>query len=596
VTRRDRGIVAALSVALVTLALATAMPSAPGLGGPPSPSASAVSPSPGSQAPAVYREGTVGALSSINPLTARTQADRDVAALVFSGLVAIGPDGGYRPDLASAWSADAKGKRWTFTIRPDARWQDGEPVTSEDVLFTVGVLHDARYTGPLGASWRDVTVSANDPRTVTFELATPLGGFLQAATIGLLPAHLLRDVPVATLADDPFSRNPVGSGPYVLASWDSTTAELVAASTLATPALNPFTQPSTAPSASPSTVACPSSSPGGSPCAASPLGTAATGPSLRAITFTFFADAASLVAAYREGALDAASGLPATLADELAALPGNRLLRYPRTTLTAVALNLRPGNDALRVPGVRRALLAAIDRDAIIATVFGGAATRADTPIPPSSWAFDPKASAQVHYDLKAAAAGLKAAGWKKAATGWIAPGAKKAYTIALISPDAVSNPSAMAVAEAVAVAWRAFGLTVTVRGMPPAEYVDTHLRKGDFQAAVVDVTIGLDPDLYPLFASTQVVGGGSNLTGIQDVDLDRLLTAARAPGTLDQRKHAFAALQVRLADRNYVLPIAFRDELVVVADRVVGPVTRELGDSSDRFWDVLTWRLADAR
>jgi peptide/nickel transport system substrate-binding protein len=600
VTRRDRGIVAALSVALVVFALATAMPSVPSLGGPPSSSADAGSPTPGAQAPAVYREGTVGGLSSINPLTARTQADRDVAALVFSGLVAIGPDGGYRPDLASAWSADAKGKRWTFTIRPDARWQDGEPVTADDVLFTVGILHDARYTGPLGASWRDVTVSANDSRTVTFELAAPLGGFLQAATIGLLPAHLLRDVPVANLADDPFSLHPVGSGPFILASWDSTTAELVAASTLAPPAVDPFTQPSTAPSAShsaePSTVACPSSVWGGSPCVASPLPSAPTGPSLRAITFTFFADAVSLAAAYRAGGLDAASGLPATLADELALLPGNRLLRYPRTTLTAVALNLRPGNDALRVPGVRRALLAAIDRDAIIATVFGGAATRADTPIPPSSWAFDPKASAQVRFDPKAAAAGFKAAGWKKAATGWIAPGAKKAYTIEIISPDAVSNPAAMAVAEAVAAGWRTFGLTVTVRGMPPTEYVDTHLRKGDFQAAVVDVTIGLDPDLYPLFASTQVVGGGSNLTGIQDVDLDRLLTAARAPGTLDQRKRAFAALQVRLADRNYVLPIAFRDELVVVADRVLGPVTRELGDSSDRFWDVLTWRLADAR
>jgi ABC-type transport system substrate-binding protein len=153
-----------------------------------------------------------------------------------------------------------------------------------------------------------------------------------------------------------------------------------------------------------------------------------------------------------------------------------------------------------------------------------------------------------------------------------------------------------MAVAEAVAEAWRAFGLAVTVRGMPPAEYVDTHLRKGDFQAAVVDVTIGLDPDLYPLFASTQVVGGGSNLTGIQDVALDRLLTAARSPGTLDQRKRAFSALQVHLADRNYILPIAFRDELVVVADRVLGPTIRELGDSSDRFWNVLTWRLADTR
>jgi peptide/nickel transport system substrate-binding protein len=592
VNHRDRGIVAALSAVLVLLALVTAMPSAPSAAALPSPAAGAGSPPAAAALPAVYREGSIGGLISINPLTARTQADRDVAALVFSGLVAIGQDGGYRPDLASAWSADAKGKRWTFTIRPDARWQDGVPVTSEDVIFTVGILHDARYTGPLGASWRDVTVTAQDARTVTFELATPLGGFLQAATIGLLPAHLLRDVPVATLADDPFSLHPIGSGPFVLASWNTSTAELVAASAAA----NPFSQPSAAPSAAPSPAACSSPLSLGSPCVAPSPSAAPGGTALAAITFTFFPDATALAAAYREGTLDAASGLPAALAQELVALPGSRLLSYPRTTLSAVVLNLRPGNDALRVPGVRRALLAAIDRSAIIATVFGGAATRADTPIPPSSWAFDPTASAEVRYDVKAAAAGFKAAGWKKTAAGWIAPGGKKPYAIELISPDVVSNPSAMAVSQAVAEAWRTFGLTVTVRGMPPAEYVDTHLRKGDFQAAMVDVAIGLDPDLYPLFASTQVVGGGSNLAGIQDVDLDRLLMAARAPGTLDQRKRAFSALQVRLADQNYLLPIAFRDELVVVSDRVLGPVTRELGDSSDRFWDVLTWRLADAR
>ncbi len=107
-------------------------------------------------------------------------------------------------------------------------------------------------------------------------------------------------------------------------------------------------------------------------------------------------------------------------------------------------------------------------------------------------------------------------------------------------------------------------------------------------------MNIGLDPDLYPLFGSTQAGKGGSNVAGIQDVGLDRALIKARAPGTLEARKAAFSKLQTRLADKNYLLPIAFRDELVVLRDRVVGPAIRELGDPSDRYWDVLTWRLAD--
>jgi peptide/nickel transport system substrate-binding protein len=608
-TQRDRGIVAVLGVILVALSIAIALPGpTTDAGVTPGPTAAPASPpsSPSLPPTAVYREGTIGRPSSINPLTARTQADRDLAALVFSGLVALGPDGTYRPELASGWQVDAKGKVWTFTIRPDATWQDGVPVTSSDVVFTVDVLQNPSYTGPLAASWRGVSVTAVDERTVSFELTTPIGGFLQAATIGLLPAHLLSETSIETLADDPFSLQPVGSGPFVLVSWNAESATLLPASLADTPVGEPGASPTpaTAPSASPS--ASPSAAPTPTPTATAsttpsapgvatptPAPTARPSPALPGVEMRFYPDAAGLADAYRAGEVDAASGLPPDLAGQLAGLPGSRLLSYPRTTLTAIALNLRPGMGELRLPIVRHGLLAAIDRNGLIEDVFGGAAVRADSAIPPSSWAFDPKASRPIRFDLKRAAADFKAAGWKRLASGWAAPGSKKPYVIELIAPDAETNPTAMAVAEAVAADWRAFGLQTKVTGLSAATFVEDRLRAGKFQAAAIDVNIGLDPDLYPLFASTQVAKG-SNITGIQDVALDRDLIKARAPGTLAARKTAFSRLQVRLTARSYMLPIAFRDELVVLSDRVQGPVVRELGDPSDRYWDVLTWRLAD--
>jgi ABC-type transport system substrate-binding protein len=627
-TQRDRGVVAILGVVLVALSIAVALPGG-SIGSALSPGSTdpGASPAGGSSAPAsaIYREGTIGRPSSINPLTARTQADRDIVALVFSGLVALGPDGTYRPDLASGWTVDATGKTWTFTIRPEARWQDGEPVTSDDVVFTVNVLKSPGYTGPLAASWREVSVVAVDVRTVTFELTTPIGGFLQAATIGLLPAHLLSETPVETLADDPFSVQPVGAGPFVLASWNAESATLIPASAADVPAIDPGASPVPTdlpappaslppiepPSASPIASAVPGASvapaasagPGGSagPSAqpslvpsATPVPTARPEPALPGIAMRFYPDAASLAAAYRAGDLDAAAGLPPDLAGQLLAVPGSHLLSYPRTTLTAIALNLRPGNGELRLPVVRHGLLAAIDRDKLILAVFGGAASRADSVIPPSSWAFDAKVSRPVRFTIKRAAADFKAGGWKRLAGGWAAPGAKKPYVMQLIAPDRETNPTAMAVAEAVAADWRAFGLQTVVTGLPPAEFVEERLRKGKFQSAAIDVNIGLDPDLYPLFASTQATRAGSNISGIQDVGLDRALIKARAPGTEAARMAAYSKLQARLFERNYILPIAFRQELVVVSDRLQGPVVRELGDPSDRYWDVLTWRLAD--
>ena len=76
--------------------------------------------------------------SSVSPLAARTQADRDLVALVFAGLVRNGPDGTIVPDLASAGRSTPTGATWTFELRDRRRWHDGEPVTADDVVFTVG--------------------------------------------------------------------------------------------------------------------------------------------------------------------------------------------------------------------------------------------------------------------------------------------------------------------------------------------------------------------------------------------------------------------------------------------------------------------------
>jgi ABC-type oligopeptide transport system substrate-binding subunit len=83
---------------------------------------------------------------------------------------------------------------------------------------------------------------------------------------------------------------------------------------------------------------------------------------------------------------------------------------------------------------------------------------------------------------------------------------------------------------------------------------------------------------------------------GLQDAALDALLSEARQPGTDDARKAAYSKLQAQLTAGRYVVPIAFADELVVVRNDVQGIVVQPVADPSDRFWDVLTWRLANGR
>ncbi len=528
-----------------------------------------------------YREGILGRPISVSPLSARTQADRDLVSLVYSGLVRNGPGGSLVPDLAERWTVDPTGAIWTFELRQDARWHDGEPVTADDVEYTIGVLQDPGYTGPAAGSWDEVEVQTEGPGTVIFKLATPLGGFLQAATQPIAPAHLLADIPIEELADHSFGRQPIGSGPFAVASLSDASATLI-------PAVNLMAPPVTAE---------PTAGPTDSLATAPPVDRPSRPvPYLSGIEFTFFDTPQSLAMAYRAGAIDAASGLTAELGRDLASEPGSRTLRYPGATMTAVLLNLRPGHPEFADPAVRTALLEAIDRPRLITDAFATAAATAIGPIPPSSVLLDPAADVPVPFDSRAARTALTKAGWTTAADGWHLPKSTTPLIIELLSPDAGSNPAAFAAAEAVARDWRALGIVINHLPLPAGEFVTGRLKTGDFSAAVGDVTVGLDPDLYPLLASSQTVTGGSNVIGLQDPALDALLVAARGPGSEDARRAAYSALQQQLAKGRYLLPLAFADESVVVRDTVVGPSIRQVADPADRFWDVLTWRLAAGR
>ena len=582
-TRTDSVVVGTLVAMLAVLAVLIGLP---GVQGATTPIGSTPSPGPSNAVvePRPYVEGVLGAPTSVSPLTARTQADRDLVALIFSGLVRNGPNGTLVPDLAERWSVDASGKTWTVDLRADATWSDGRPVTSDDVVFTIRTLQDPQYSGPSASSWNEVEVAAHGPHQVTFTMKTPLGGFLQALTQPIAPAHLLADIPVTALPTDPFGQQPIGSGPFALTELTDTSATLVPVGAITEP-------DSDASGAPPSPAATDSlTTPGPTRRPSRPE------PYLAGITFRYFGDADELAASFRAGQLDAASGLPPEVAAQLATTDGARLVRYPGSTLAAVLMNLRPRHPEFATPSIRTGYLAAIDQSKLITAAFAGLAAPATDPIPPASPMFDPKADPIVPYSRTDAGRAFRAAGWLRDDAGWHVAKSKPPIKLEVISPTMAVNRGLYLAAESVVRDWKTVGFTATHVALPPGEYAGERLATGTFQVAVADLRIGLDPDLYPLLASSQTLTGGSNIIGIQDPKLDPLLEKARAPGSMEVRLAAYSALQQQLGKGRYLLPLAFPDEVVVYRDTVDGPVARQVTDGSDRFWDVLTWRLASGR
>ena len=206
-TRTDTTVVGALVVLLAVLTGLVGIPALQATSATPS---AVAGPSDG-PARRAYREGVVGHPVSISPLTARTQADRDLVALaVLRAWSATAPTARSCPTSPSAGRSTTTGRVWTFELcdpTPCGTTANRSPPMMSSTRSrrsrTRRTPDPGRRPGPRS------TVRAVSPTVVTFTLATPLGGFLQAATQPIAPAHLLGEVPVSLLPDHPFGQ-PAG--------------------------------------------------------------------------------------------------------------------------------------------------------------------------------------------------------------------------------------------------------------------------------------------------------------------------------------------------------------------------------------------------
>ncbi len=157
--------------------------------------------------------GIVGAPRFINPVLANSEADQDLVSLIYSGLMRKSSDGGLIPDLAEKYEVSKNGLIYTFTLKNNIYFQDGKPVTPEDILFTINKVKDSTIESPHKVDWGGITFEKIDEKTVQFTLKQPYASFLENTTLGIMPAHLWDKGPLEL---NNANTNPIGSGPYMI--------------------------------------------------------------------------------------------------------------------------------------------------------------------------------------------------------------------------------------------------------------------------------------------------------------------------------------------------------------------------------------------
>ncbi len=167
----------------------------------------------------IYIEGIVGSPRFINPIYARlSDVDQGLVELIFSGLMNYDNQGQIVPDLAKNYEIKEDGKVYEVYLKENLFWSDGVPLTAQDVVFTIKTIQDPDYKSPVRIGWLGVEVEKISDLGVKFTLKNPYAPFLENLTQKIIPQHIWKDISPQNFPLSSYNLKPVGSGPYKIKS------------------------------------------------------------------------------------------------------------------------------------------------------------------------------------------------------------------------------------------------------------------------------------------------------------------------------------------------------------------------------------------
>lgn len=434
-------------------------------------------------------------------MVAGESASAAIAANIFNSLLSYDANLDIKGDLADSWQISDDQKTITFKLKPDMKWADGSPLTSADVLFTWETVTNENTRSPYASDYQLVT-HAEAPDDMTFRVtygqiyAPALDSW---ASLHILPKHLLAGQDIRTTA---FARQPVGSHYYQLSQWNhGENLKLTR---------------------NPNSV----------------LGQAAIDQLVTRIIPDNSAQFLELMA----DNIDSMGLDPIKYSRIIPARPELKknlnLYKELGNSYTYLGFNLKhkPFDDIR----VRKAINYAIDKQEIIDGVYLGLGINIASPYKPGTRWSNPKLT-PYSYNPEKARTLLKEAGYILNANGILErDGQPFAFEI-ITNQNKEREKSAVIIQRRL----KEVGIDVKIRAIEWASFISRFINTGDFDAVILGWGLGLDPDQYNIWHSSQQAPGQFNFIGYNNPIVDTLLEQGRTEINPDNRQeiyHAFAA------------------------------------------------------
>ncbi len=497
-----------------------------------------------------YIEGVVAQPEYLNPLLATSQVDLDLTSLIFSGLTKFDRQGEIVPDLAYKWTVSKDKKTYTFYLRENAFWHDGEKVTAKDIVFTIGLIQHPDFEGPLSKIWEGVRVKKDGDYKLTFSLRESYPYFLGNTTIGILPHHVLGDIDVNNIKSLPFNLNPIGSGIYKLDGFNLRGSGEIESIDLSFNE-NWYGQK----------------------------------PYIRNLTFKFYPTSQVLVEGYQKREILGISQVPFSNLENLRRLSYLNLYTAFLPQYTALFFNQRSG--VLSSKDLRLALAYATNREDIVNSLLLGEGRVCFGPILEGFPGYNEKIK-QPGFSIQKAKSILTKAGFKDNNKDGILEKGKTKLQFSLIVLDA---PTFVKTAEMIGAQWSKVGVKLDLQIVDKIQ-LEECLEKRNFHIILAGQNLGRNGDFYPYWHSLQCQSPGLNLSCFSNKKLDLLLEETHTYLSSKIRNSKYQEIAKIIVNEVPAIFLYSPNYIYGVASRVKGIELSNMALPQDRFIGIESWYI----
>ncbi|MFC1616691.1 peptide-binding protein [Candidatus Margulisiibacteriota bacterium] len=468
--------------------------------------------------------------SLLNPILSTDVYSSEVEGLVFNGLFRINSDLELIPDLAEKYKINPNGTEYTFYLRKDVFWHDGQKFTAEDVKFTFDKILDPKTNTVRRNSFiidgNPVQFIVIDEYTIKAVLPKPFSPFLIRVSMSILPKHLLEKENINKTA---FNRNPIGTGPFVFKVWES--GQFIKL----TRNENYY------------------------------RGKA----KLQGVLFKIIPDTNTGLVALEKGEVDYA-GIPAKDYKRILTKKNLNIFKYQQLQYSYLGFNLK--NEFFSNKNIRQAIALAINKEAIVQSVYKGLAKPAYLPSSPVLWAYPDNFNPdQYRYNPSKCKELLNKADFALNPDIGILEKNGKVFEFDLFMGK--GNKTGEKTAQIIQRYLANIGIKMNIRIMEwrsLLKIIQEPIENKKFDAVMMGWSLGIDPDSYTIWHSSQFPKG-FNFIGYQNKKVDTLLEQGRAKFKKENRKKVYAKLYQEIVnDMPYVF-LFYPDTIVGVNKRVKG-------------------------